>query len=50
MKGVTTENNWFFNLGVGEGIDIPTYIIAGFMQRGQFNQQHQNKDLFIDQL
>ena len=46
MKDVTTENNWTFQLGVGDGIDIPIYLIVGFMQRDQFNQQHQNNDTF----
>ena len=44
MKVVTTENNWSFDLGVGDGIDIPIYVIVGFMQRDQFNQKHQNND------
>ena len=26
MKDVTTENNWNFELGVGDGIDIPLYV------------------------
>ena len=43
---MTTRNNWSFELGVGNGVDIPIYIILGFMQRGQFNQQHRNKDTF----
>ena len=46
MKEVTTENNWLFELGVGEGIDIPICIIVEFMQRDHFNQQHQNNDTF----
>ena len=46
MKDVTAENNWTFVLGVGDGIVIPIYVIVGFMQRDQFNQQHQNKDTF----
>ena len=37
MKDVTTENNWTFALGVGNGIDIPYYIVVMFMQRYQFN-------------
>ena len=44
MKDVTTEKNWSFELGVGDVIDIPIYITVGFMQRGQFNQQHQDND------
>ena len=31
MKDVTTENNWTFELGVGEDIDIPLYVIVRFM-------------------
>ena len=46
MKDVTTENIWTFELGVGDGIDILIYVIVGFMQRGQFNQQHRNNDTF----
>ena len=46
MKDVTVEKNWIIELGVADGIDIPIYVIVGFMQRGQFNQQHQNNDTF----
>ena len=46
MKDVTTENFWTFELGVGDGVDIPIYVIDGFMQRDQFNQQHQNIHTF----
>ena len=44
MKEVTTESNWVFELGVGDGIDIPIYVIVGSMHKNQFNQQHQNND------
>ena len=44
MKDITSEINWTFELGVGDGIDLPINVIVGFMQRGQFNQQHQYKD------
>ena len=46
MKDVTTENKWNFELVVGDVIDIPIYVIVGFMQRDQFNQQHRNNDTF----
>ena len=46
MKGVTAENGWTFELGAGDGIDIPIYVIVGSMQRDQFDQQHQNNDTF----
>ena len=42
MKNGNTENVWTFELGVGDGIDIPIYLIFGFMHRVQFNQQHKN--------
>ena len=46
MKVVTTEKFWTFELGVGDGVDIPFYVIAGFMQRDHFNRQHQSNDTF----
>ena len=46
MKDVTTENNWTFELGVGDVIDKRTYVIVGLMPRDQFSQQHQNIDTF----
>ena len=46
MKNVTTGINWASELGVGGVIDIPIYVIVGFVQRDQFNQQHQNNDTF----
>ena len=46
MKDVTTTSNWTFELDVGDGTDKPIYVFVGFMQRDQFNQQHQNNDTF----
>ena len=46
MKDVTTENNWTFELGLGYGVDIPIYVIVGFKQRDQVNQQHRNNYTF----
>ena len=46
MKDVTTEKNWIFELGVGEGVDVPIESIVDFMQRDQFNQQLQNNGTF----
>ena len=40
MKDLTTEINWTFELGVGDGFDGPIYVVVGFMQRDQPNQQH----------
>ena len=45
-KDVTTENIWTFELGVQKCSDVPFYVIVGFVQRDQFNQQHQNNDTF----
>ena len=33
MNNVATENNWTFEFGEGDGIDISIYVIVGFMQR-----------------
>ena len=44
VEDVTTENNCTFELGAVDGIEIPIYVIVGFMQRDQFNQQHQYND------
>ena len=46
VKEVTIDNNWTFELGVGDGIDIHIYVVVKLMQRDQFNQQHQGKDAF----
>ena len=46
MKDVTTENSWTFELSVGDGIDIPIYVIVGFMQRDHFNRKHQKNVAF----
>ena len=46
MKYVTTEKNRNSELGFGDGIGLPIYVINGFMLSYQFNQQHQNNDTF----
>ena len=46
LKDVTTGNKWTFELGVGDGIDIPINVMVGFMERDRINQQHQNNDIF----
>ena len=46
MKDVTTEDNWTFELGVGDGIDIIIYVIVEFVERDHFNQQHQKNETF----
>ena len=40
-KEKITENIWTFDLGVGDGVDIPIYVIVFFMLWDQLNQQHQ---------
>ena len=49
MKDVTTENNCTFELGVGDGIHLPLYLIVGFLQRDQSNLQNQSNDTFHGQ-
>ena len=46
MKDKTSENNWTCELGVGDGIDKPIYVIVGFMQRDHFNQHHRSNNTF----
>ena len=50
MKDETTETNGTFELDIGDGNDVPIYIIVGFRQRDQFNQQHQKFKHFIEQV
>ena len=45
MKELTTEKIWTFDVGVGDGVDIPNNLKTGFMQRDRFNQQ-----LFVDRV
>ena len=46
MKDETFENNWTFELGAGNGNDVPLHVIVGYIQRDQFNQQHRKNDTF----
>ena len=46
MKDLTIEIVWTFELGVGDGIDIPIYVIVRFLQRDQFSQHYQKNDTF----
>ena len=50
IKDVTTENNWTFKTAIGDVIDISSFVIIGFMQRDQFNQQRQIMIHIIDQV
>ena len=43
---MTTETNCSFELGEGNGIDVAIYLIVGFMQRDQINQQPRKSDNF----
>ena len=44
-RDVTTENIcWTFELGVEKGIDVPIYVMVGFMQRRQLDLQTQSND------
>ena len=42
VEDACSENNWTFELGFGKGVDVPYYVIVGFLQKGQFGQQTQN--------
>ena len=43
-KDVTSEYIWNFELVLQSGFDVPVYVIVGFVERGQYDQEHQNKD------
>ena len=45
MKDAPTEENLIFDLDVGNGFNVPIFEKVGFMQRNQFNQQHQYNDI-----
>ena len=44
-KVVTTENFLTLELSAQRVIDVPIYVIVGFMQRCEFNPQQRNKDI-----
>ena len=46
MKDVTTENQWTFEFALRDLFDVAIHVIVRFMQRAQFNQQHQSTDTF----
>ena len=50
MKDVSTEYIPTFEHGVGYCVDLPIRVKVGLMRRDQFNQQHQKKIHFIDQV
>ena len=39
-KNVSSEDNCAFDLGVEKGVDVPFFVIVGFLQREQFQQQN----------
>ena len=47
MRVWFTETNWFFGLGVGDGVYKPIYVIVEIMQKDQLSQQHQKIDKFL---
>ena len=38
---------WFFELGVGIGVNVPIYVIIGFQQRDLLNSRLQRNDAFF---
>ena len=47
MKEVNTQNNWSFELGTQEGINIPTWIFKAFQQNERQHDQNLNNDSFV---
>ena len=46
MKEVNTQNLWTFELGTGEGINFPIWIIVGFQQKNRQDSQNSSNDTF----
>ena len=46
MKEVNTHNLWSFELGIGQGINIPIWILVGFQERALQDNQMLNNDTF----
>ena len=46
MKEITTQNIWTFELGTGEGINLPIWIFVGFQQRDRQDSQNLNNGTF----
>ena len=47
MEEVNTQKFWTFELGTGEGIICPIWIIVGIKQRARQDHQYLNKDTFL---
>ena len=47
MKEVNTQNFWTFELGIQEGINIPTWIFVAFQQNDRQHDQNLNNDTFV---
>ena len=45
-KDVQSQNQWNSVIGVGEGIDLPIYVILGFQQRDRLINQLLHNDNF----
>ena len=35
---------WTFELGLQSGVDVPIYVMVGFLQRHQLHQRQRNND------
>ena len=46
-KIVTTESSCTFDLGLEKIIEVPKYLIVGFMPSGQISFRTQNNDTFL---
>ena len=45
-KDVTTGKNWTSEAGLESRVNVPIFVLVGFLQKDQFNQQHQIIDTF----
>ena len=46
MKQVSNQKEWIFELGVGESMNIPIWVIIGFQQQDRKDSKNLNNDTF----
>ena len=46
MKEVNTQNNWTFQLGTQEGVNVPIWVFVAFQQHDRQHDQTLNNDTF----
>ena len=50
MKEVNSQNNWNFQLGSQERVNVPIWLFVAFQQNDRQHDQNLNNDFFADYL